>query len=55
LFNGEFIDSCVRLKVFTAVAMKITIFWDVTPCGSYKNDVLGECVASSSVWKESER
>jgi hypothetical protein len=27
----------VRLEVFTAVAMKNAVFWDVTPCGSYKN------------------
>jgi hypothetical protein len=28
---------CVRLEVFTAVTMKNGVFWDVTPCGSYKN------------------
>jgi hypothetical protein len=27
----------VRFEVFTAVAMKNAIFWDVTPCGSCKN------------------
>jgi hypothetical protein len=27
----------VRLKVFTAVAMKNGVFWGVTPCGSCKN------------------
>jgi hypothetical protein len=32
---------CVRLEVFTAVAMKNGIFWDVTPCGSCKNRRFG--------------
>jgi hypothetical protein len=27
----------VRFEVFTAVTMKDTVFWDVTPCGSCKN------------------
>jgi hypothetical protein len=27
----------VRFEVFTAVTMKNGVFWDVTPCGSYKN------------------
>jgi hypothetical protein len=27
----------VRFEVFTAVAMKNGVFWDVTPCGSCKN------------------
>jgi hypothetical protein len=31
----------VRLEVFTAVAMKNGIFWDVTPCGSCKNRRFG--------------
>jgi hypothetical protein len=26
----------VRFEVFTAVTMKNGVFWDVTPCGSYK-------------------
>jgi hypothetical protein len=25
------------LEVFTAGTMKNAVFWDVTPCGSYKN------------------
>jgi hypothetical protein len=29
--------ECVRFEVFTAVAMKNGVFWDVTPCGSCKN------------------
>jgi hypothetical protein len=24
----------IRFEVFTAVTMKICVFWDVTPCGS---------------------
>jgi hypothetical protein len=27
----------VRFEVFTAVTMKNGVFWDVTPCGSCKN------------------
>jgi hypothetical protein len=27
----------VRFEVFTAVTMKNDVFWDVTPCGSCKN------------------
>jgi hypothetical protein len=27
----------VRFEVFTAVTMKNCVFWDVTPCGSCKN------------------
>jgi hypothetical protein len=27
------IIHCVRFEVFTAVAMKNGVFWDVTPCG----------------------
>jgi hypothetical protein len=32
----------VRFEVFTAVTMKNGVFWDVTPCGSYKTDVSEE-------------
>jgi hypothetical protein len=28
------IGLSVKFEVFTAVAMKNTVFWDVTPCGS---------------------
>jgi hypothetical protein len=31
----------VRLEVFTAVAMKNAAFWDITPCGSFKNRRFG--------------
>jgi hypothetical protein len=27
----------VRFEVFTAVTMKNGVFWDVSPCGSFKN------------------
>jgi hypothetical protein len=36
----------IRLEVFTAVAMKSGIFWDVTPCGLVRTDVLEELSAS---------
>jgi hypothetical protein len=32
---------CVGFGVFTAVAMKNAVFWDVTPCGSCKNQSFG--------------
>jgi hypothetical protein len=31
----------VRFEVFTAVTMKNGVFWDVTPCGSCKNQRFG--------------
>jgi hypothetical protein len=31
----------VRFKVFTEVTMKYVVFWDITPCGSYKNRRFG--------------
>jgi hypothetical protein len=36
----------VRFEVFTAVTMKNGVFWDVTPCGSYKNRLSEELGAS---------
>jgi hypothetical protein len=33
--------QCVRFEVFTAVAMKNGVFWDVTPWGSCKNRRFG--------------
>jgi hypothetical protein len=27
----------VRLEISTAVTMKNVVFWDVTPCGSWRN------------------
>jgi hypothetical protein len=42
----------VRFEVFTAVTMKNGVFWDVTPCGSCKNQRFGgtvtACVVPSS-------
>jgi hypothetical protein len=31
----------VRFQVFMAVTMKNGVFWDLTPCGSYKNRRFG--------------
>jgi hypothetical protein len=31
----------VRFEVSTAVTMMIIIFWEMTPCGSYKNRRFG--------------
>jgi hypothetical protein len=39
-------NSYVRFEVFTAVAMKNAVFWDVTPRGSCKTDVLVEHTAA---------
>jgi hypothetical protein len=36
----------VRFEDFTAVTMKNGVFWDVTPCGSCKNNVSEETSAS---------
>jgi hypothetical protein len=33
--------NSVRFEVFTSVTMKNAIFWDVTPCGSCKNQRFG--------------
>jgi hypothetical protein len=30
-------NKFVRFEVSTAVTMKIIIFWEMTPCGSYKS------------------
>jgi hypothetical protein len=30
-------ERIVKFQVFAAVTMKYAVFWDVTPCGSYKN------------------
>jgi hypothetical protein len=38
--------SYVRFEVFTAAPMKNDVFWDVTPCGSCKNQRFGEISAS---------
>jgi hypothetical protein len=36
-FEGKY----VRFKVVTAVTMKNAVFWDVMPCGSFKNQSFG--------------
>jgi hypothetical protein len=36
----------VRFEVFTAGTMKNAVFWDVTPCGSCKNLVSADNIAS---------
>jgi hypothetical protein len=38
--------TMLRILVFTAVTMKSVVFWDVTPCGSYKNQRFGWTYAS---------
>jgi hypothetical protein len=39
--NEKCTKNCVRFEIFTAVTMKNGVFWDVTPCGSYKNRRFG--------------
>jgi hypothetical protein len=34
--KGEFEDCYVVFEVLTAVVMKGSIFWDITPCSSLK-------------------
>jgi hypothetical protein len=34
-------EEYVRFEVSTAVTMMIIIFWEMTPCGSYKNSFIG--------------
>jgi hypothetical protein len=38
--------ACVRFEVFTAVTMKNTVFWDLTPLGFVITDVSKERIAS---------
>jgi hypothetical protein len=38
----------VRFEVFAAVTMNNTVFWDVTPCGSYRNQSFGGIASPSS-------
>jgi hypothetical protein len=40
-FAAQYCNDFVRFEVFTAVIMKNGVFWDVTPCGSYKNRRFG--------------
>jgi hypothetical protein len=41
LLSHEIILYYVRFEVSTAVTMMIIIFWEMTPCGSYKNRRFG--------------
>jgi hypothetical protein len=41
LLLRNILNFYVRFQVFTAVAMKNGVFWDVTPCGSCKNRRFG--------------
>jgi hypothetical protein len=34
-------DNFVRVEIFTAVTMKNSVVWDVTPYGSFKNRLFG--------------
>jgi hypothetical protein len=36
-----FFDRNTRFEVFTAVTMKNGVFWNITPCGSFKNRRFG--------------
>jgi hypothetical protein len=44
--SGSACYHCVRLEVFTGVTRQNGVFWDVTPCGSCKNQHFGgpECL-----------
>jgi hypothetical protein len=46
-------ECYLRFEVFTAVTMKNTVFWDVTPCGFVRIDVWRHVSPPSSGWKES--
>jgi hypothetical protein len=35
------IQQLVRFEVFMAVTMKNGVFWDVMPCGSFRNGRFG--------------
>jgi hypothetical protein len=38
---GERIRGHASFEIFTAVTIKDGVFWDVTPCGSFKNRRFG--------------
>jgi hypothetical protein len=46
---------CVRFEIFTAVTMKTAVFWDVTPCDSYKNGRLGGMFRANHQGEENRR
>jgi hypothetical protein len=35
-YEREVLNTCVGFEVITAVVMKSTIFWDMTPCSPMK-------------------
>jgi hypothetical protein len=40
--TDDFVENLFeQFEVFTAMTMKNGVFWDVTPCGSYKNRRFG--------------
>jgi hypothetical protein len=41
LIDWQSLLICLRFEIFTAVTMKNSVFWDVTPCGSCKNRRFG--------------
>jgi hypothetical protein len=41
ILNVKACYTYVRFEVSTAVTMMILIFWEMTPCGSYKNRRFG--------------
>jgi hypothetical protein len=49
---SESLPFKVGFEVFMAVTMKNAVFWDVMTCGSCKNNVSDELVASSFRIKE---
>jgi hypothetical protein len=38
--NGSLVQSHVRFEVITVVTMKNAVYWDVTSCGSCKNNMV---------------
>jgi hypothetical protein len=40
-YNNANVGSYVRFEVFTAVAMKNGVFWNITPCGSCRHRHFG--------------
>jgi hypothetical protein len=40
-FHGKDIEGYVRFEVFTAMAMKNAVFWDVGPCTYFANRRFG--------------
>jgi hypothetical protein len=47
--NVPAITFAIRFEVFTALAMKNTVFWDVTPCGSCQSRCLVQLLFTANV------